>query len=227
MTQATKLESGDGHTFDAHFVRPEGVPRGALVVVQEIFGVNAHIREVCDRYAAEGWVAVAPALFDRAVRGIELDYTAEGVERGLKLRSGITIEDTLMDVAAAAEAAATDVGGAERVAVVGFCWGGSIAAAAACRLGGVCAAAVGYYGGQITDLLDEQPEVPLLLHFGEVDRGIPLADVDRIRAAWPTVGVHVHGGADHGFNCDVRGSHHPEAAAHAAELTEQFLAATL
>jgi carboxymethylenebutenolidase len=222
MTDSAVIESGDGHTFEAHFARPSGAPRGALVVVQEIFGANGHIRSVCDEFAADGWVAVAPSLFDRVERKVDLDYGPDDMVEGRSLRGQVSLEDSLSDIAAVADAAAVEVGSIQKVGIVGYCWGGSLAAAASVYLGHMFGAAVGYYGGQVVDLLEMKPEVPLMLHFGELDAGIPLEDVARISAEWPEVPVTIHLGAGHGFNCDRRPSHHLEAATAARAATLGF-----
>lgn len=227
MTTSTTLEAGDGHVLGAQFARPSGSPRGGLVVIQEIFGVNDHIRSVCDRFAADGWAVLAPAMFDRVERGVELEYDSDGVVRGREIKDQIPMSDVLADVESAVAAMAAEVGSEDRVGVVGFCWGGAIAAAAACHMGDLIGAAVGYYGGGITSMIDVAPEVPLLLHFGELDSGIPLEEVATIRDAWTDVAVHVHAGAEHGFNCEARSSHHPLAAADANDITQSFFTSML
>ena len=173
--------------------------RGGLVVVQEIFGVNAHIRRVADGYAADGYQVIAPGIFDRAEPGIELGYDQADVERGMALRKGIPTPDMLADIAAAVAA----LQGAGKVGIVGYCLGGSLAWIAAARVPGL-AAAVGYYGGAIAANLGETPECPVMLHFGEADRGIPIADVEKIKAAAEPAGVQifVYPGAGHAFNRD-------------------------
>lgn len=212
-----QLTAGDGHVLDAYERRPAQAT-AAVVIVQEIFGVNAHIRSVVDRYADAGYHAIAPALFDRAERGVELEYDAPGIERGRHLATSIGVESALLDVAAAcAHAARTGP-----VGVVGYCFGGSIAWLAAAQL--PVAAAVGYYGGFIPKSLDSTPVAPTMLHFGELDEGIPLDDVATIQPAHPDVEVHVYEGAGHGFNCDARASFDPDAAAAARERTLSFLA---
>ncbi|MDE0194105.1 MAG: dienelactone hydrolase family protein [bacterium] len=212
-----RLTADDGHELDAYEAGSADAAAG-IVVVQEIFGVNAHIRDVVDRYAALGYRAVAPALFDRLERGVELGYTEETVTQGRAMRGAIDWDDTVRDVGAAVAHLASN----GPVGVVGYCYGGSLAWLAAHSL--PVAAAVGYYGGQIIQFLDRAPEAPVLLLFGEVDYMIPLSDVEQITRAHPTVPVHVYPGADHGFNCDARDSYHPEAAAQALERTLAFLA---
>ncbi|HVV93491.1 MAG TPA: dienelactone hydrolase family protein [Hyphomicrobiales bacterium] len=218
MGQNVTLTAADGHTLGAYRADPAGPPKGAVVVVQEIFGVNSHIRSVCDRFAADGYVAIAPALFDRQERGFESGYTPEDVQKARRFTAKIDMDAYLRDVAAARDA----VKAAGPVAVVGFCLGGSVAFAAATRLDGI-AAAVGYYGGRIAAIADETPKVPTLLHFGDQDQSIPLADVETVRAKRPDVEIHVYH-AGHGFNCDARASYEPESARIAWGRTMQTIA---
>ncbi len=215
------LTAGDGHDLAAYVARPAGEARGGLVVVQEIFGVNQHIRAVTDGFAAEGYLAVAPALFDRLRPGIELAYDEAGVAEGRALRPQVSWEATLYDVTAAMSQAAE----AGKVAVVGYCWGGSIAWLAACRL--APAAAVCYYGGHIYEHRDEQPGCPVMLHFGEADAGIPLDQAEAVHQAHPDCAYFTYPGAGHGFNCDLRGSYHAESARLARQRSLDFLAAQL
>ena len=221
MGETITLACKDGARISAYVARPSGKPKGGMVVLQEIFGVNHHIRAVADKYAAAGYLAVAPALFDRVEKGVELGYGMEDRPRAMDLRGRTKIEETLADVAAAIEAAKD--GG--KVGIVGYCWGGTLAYAAACRLPGV-AAAVGYYGGGIAGIAGEKPRIPLMLHFGERDKHIPLSDVEKIRAAQPEVPVFVYA-ADHGFNCDERESYAAAAAQEAELRTMEFFAAEL
>ncbi|RYB04120.1 dienelactone hydrolase family protein [Lichenibacterium ramalinae] len=218
MSQTIKLTAADGATIDAYRADPTGTPKGGLVVLQEIFGVNPHIRRVADGFAAEGYRVIAPALFDRVKPGVELDYNQEGMGAGIALMGQVDQGKALLDVAAAV-AAASDAG---KVGIVGYCWGGSLAYAAACSVDGL-AAAVGYYGGNIAKSLDRKPKVPVMLHFGERDAHIPMSDVAAIEAALPDVPVYTYD-ADHGFNCDARGSYDKPSAAQALERTLAFLA---
>ncbi len=218
MGQTITLTAADGHELQAYRADPEGAPRGGLVVIQEVFGVNGHIRDVCDGFAAEGYAAIAPAVFDRIERGIELDYDDDGITRGRALVEDLGWEGPTADVAAAA--GALEPSG--KVGVVGYCWGGSMTWLAACRLDVACA--VGYYGRHIIGFNDEQPRCPVILHFGETDASIPMDDVDAIRAAHADVPVHVYGDAGHGFNCDRRGSYHAESAKTARARTLAFFA---
>ncbi|MBB5691677.1 dienelactone hydrolase family protein [Roseomonas alkaliterrae] len=193
------LTAADGHRLTAYRAGPQDAPR-ALVVVQEIFGVNRHIRSVCDRFAAEGYAVIAPALFDRVGVGIELGYEAADVAQGRELRGRIDPGLTVLDVLAAAAALPRGV----KRGIVGYCWGGTVAWHGATRTSAF-AAASGWYGGGIAAAKEEQPRCPVQLHFGETDASIPMADVEAIRAAQPGVEVHVYGGG-HGFGCDERGS---------------------
>jgi carboxymethylenebutenolidase len=188
------------------------------VIVQEIFGVNGHIRKVCDGYAADGYVALAPALFDRVERGVDIGYTQADIERGRELRGKVGWDSMVTDIRAAVRHLQ---GEPLRVGVVGYCMGGSLAWLAATRIDGV-AAAVGYYGGAIADFAGERPRAPVLLHFGETDQSIPSEHWDRIKAAHPEVPMHLYP-AGHGFNCDARGSYHEPSARLARERTLEFL----
>jgi carboxymethylenebutenolidase len=211
MGTMVEAKAADGHELGVYRAEPAGQVRGGLVVAQEIFGVNSHIREVCDGYAADGYLAVAPALFDRVERGVELGYQSEDIARGRELRQPIGLEQAMMDM----EAAAALVAGAGRIGAIGYCWGGSIAWVAATR-SKTFAATVGYYGGMVPDLAGEQPNCPVQLHFGEQDQSIPLAGVEAFKAAQPEVPVFIYP-AGHGFSCDHRGSYHAESARLARE----------
>lgn len=218
MGTMIKLTASDGHELSAYRADPEGKPRGGIVVIQEIFGVNGHIREVADGYAAAGFLAVAPALFDRTQRDAELGYTPEDIQEGLRLRA-IPVESVLADISAAAAVART----AGKVGTVGYCWGGFLSAASAINLAGEVDACVGYYGGGIAQsLLDQSPRVPLMLHFGEHDHAIPLEDVEKVKAAFSDTPVYVYAGAQHGFECDQRASYHAHSARLALSRTLRF-----
>jgi carboxymethylenebutenolidase len=200
MGKAIELKAKDGFTLGAYRADPAGTPKGGLVVIQEIFGVNKHIRTVCDRFAEQGYLSVSPAIFDRGRRNVELGYDKASIDEGVKIRAGLDLDQTLLDVQAAIEAA--KAGG--KVGAVGYCYGGSLAFLAAARLSGL-ACAVGYYGGMIAKHADEKPKVPVMLHFGEKDHGIPMSDVHAVKAARPEVQVFTYA-ADHGFSCDERSS---------------------
>jgi carboxymethylenebutenolidase len=217
MGKTLDLTAADGFKVSAYRADPSGTPKGAIVVIQEIFGVNHHIRNVTDKFAAEGYVAIAPALFDRAQRGFEVGYDADSIAKGREMRGKVKDEDMMKDTQAAIDA----VAGAGKVAVVGYCLGGTVAYLSATRLNGI-AAAVGYYGGGIAAAANEKTKVPVMLHFGDADQGIPLTDVDKIRAAHPEIPIHVYH-AGHGFSCDERGSFEPESARLALGRTLDFL----
>ena len=168
MGETITLTAGDGHKFSAYEERPVGAVRGGLVVVQEIFGVNAHIRRVAGGYAADGYHVIAPGIFDRAEAGIELGYSKPEMERGVELRKQIPLDAMLRDIAASLAALARS----GKVGVVGYCLGGSLAWLSALRLPGL-AAAIGYYGSMVAANLAEAPRCPVMLHFGEDDHGIP------------------------------------------------------
>lgn len=217
MGQMIELTATDGFKLSAYRAKPAGQPRGGLVVIQEIFGVNSHIRDVCDGFAADGYLVVAPALFDRLERGVEYGYTADDVTRGRDLKVKVPVDAALLDVAAARDA----VAGAGKVGITGYCWGGYVAWMAAARLPGL-AAAVPYYGGGMLEAVGETPRCPVLCHFGERDAHIPVAGVREFAAAHPEVDVRIYP-ADHGFNCDQRGSFDGPAAKLARQRTLAFL----
>jgi carboxymethylenebutenolidase len=210
-----QLRAADGHNLSAYVARPEGTPRGAILVVQEIFGVNSHIRRVVEQYAAAGYVAAAPALFDRFEKDVDLGYDATGLQKGVALMMRTTNESTLADLNAAIRAAA-HVG---RVGMVGYCWGGRATYLAACHTD--IAAGVAYYGGGIPELLPDTPRCPMMFHFGERDSHIPLADVDKIRQAVPEGIYHLYP-AGHGFNCSERADFDQASAHLAFERTIEF-----
>ncbi|MGF1592462.1 MAG: dienelactone hydrolase family protein [Kiloniellaceae bacterium] len=220
MGDTVKLTANDGHSFDAYVARPADQPRAGLVIVQEIFGVNVHIRGVADGYAAEGYLAIAPALFDRVKPGVELGYDKDDVAEGRAIRGKVSWEAALADVSAAMGF----VAGAGKVGVIGYCWGGSVAWLAATRLNP--AAAVCYYGGNIHEFCNEQPSCPVMFHFGEEDSGIPMDQVKAIAAAHPHQELFTYP-AGHGFNCEMRGSYHAESAGIALERTLAFLGRTI
>jgi carboxymethylenebutenolidase len=217
MGETITLTTKDGIKIGAYRARPAGAPRGGMVVLQEIFGVNHHMRTVADRFAAAGYLAIAPALFDRVEPNIELGYQQPDVQSGAAIRSKTELPKTLLDIEAAI--AAVKEGG--KVGIVGYCWGGTLAYAAACRLSGLTAA-VGYYGGGIAGMVSEKPQIPLILQFGDKDQSIPLADIEKIKAARPEVPVYVYPDAGHGFSCDERGSFNAAAAELAAKRTMEF-----
>lgn len=223
MGQFIDLTASDGFSFPAYVAEPAGQPRGAVVVVQEIFGVNSHIRAVADGYAAEGYLAVAPATFHRARQGVELGYTDDDLKAGFALKTAVEAlpaPGVLQDIQAAVDHAAR----AGKVGIVGYCWGGLLTWRAAAGVSGLAAAAP-YYGGGMTTPKESalEPKVPVLVHFGSNDHWIPLDTVDAFRKAHPEVEVQVYE-CGHGFNCDQRGSYDASAARLAKERTLAFFA---
>jgi carboxymethylenebutenolidase len=200
--QDIKLTASDNFQLGAYRADPAGTPKAAVVVIQEIFGVNHHIRSVCDRLAAEGYVAIAPSVFDRIQPNFQCGYTPDEIANARTFIANPDWEAMLRDTQAAIDAV-KNVG---PVGIIGFCLGGSIAYAAATKLSGL-SAAIGYYGGAVVRFADDKPKVPTQLHFGEKDAGIPLADVETIKSKRPEVGVHIYPGAQHGFHCDERASY--------------------
>ena len=219
MSEHVKLTAADGHRFDAYVARPAGEPIAGLVVVQEIFGVNAHIRSVADGYAKDGFLAVAPALFDRIQPGVELGYEPADMQTARSLLPSLDMEKSLLDVAAAIEYAAQATH--KKVGIIGYCFGGSMAWLAATRLHP--AAALGYYGGQIIRHVAEKPSAPVMLHFGKDDAHIPASDVEKIHAAHPQVEVYSYDNAGHAFNRDVSPSYSAVAANEARRRSLEFL----
>ena len=221
MGQFVDLRAADGFTFPAYVAQPAGKPRGGVVVLQEIFGVNSHIRSVADGYAAEGYFVVAPSTFHRVKQGVELGYTADDMGAGMGLKAaveGLPAPGVLQDIQAAVNHAAQ----AGKVGIVGYCWGGLLTWRSAAQVSGL-AAAVPYYGGGVTtpEEAKRQPKVPVMAHFGDKDHWIPVDSVEAFRQAQPGVEVHRYA-ADHGFNCDQRGSYDAPAAKLARERTLAF-----
>ena len=218
MGDTLTLTAEDGHKFAAYRANPAGAPRGGVVVVQEIFGVNQHIRKVTDSFAADGYVAIAPALFDRVERGYETGYGPQDIERGRATRGKLSTDQAMMDVKATVKELQK---AGLKVGVVGYCFGGTIAWLSATRVDGV-SAAVGYYGGGVADAADEKPKSPVMLHFGETDASIPKEAYEKVMKLHPTVPAFVYAGAGHGFVCDERGSYHADSAKVARERTNDF-----
>lgn len=217
MGQTVHLVADDGFELAAYRADPQSPPRGGLVVAQEIFGVNSHIRAVCDAFAADGYATLAPALFDRYERNVDIGYTPEDVARGRALKARAQTDAALRDIAAARGALA-DAG---RVGIVGYCWGGYLSWMSAARIADF-ACAITYYGGGMPDAIAEQPRCPVCAHFGERDSAIPLAGVQKLAAAHPSVRVFLYP-AEHGFNCDQRRSYEPASAQLARERTLAWL----
>jgi carboxymethylenebutenolidase len=218
MSKVVKLKASDGHDLDAYVVEPEGSAHAGLVVVQEIFGVNQHIRSVTDRFAQAGFFSVAPALFDRVERNVDIGYDPESAKKGMSLAQKLSIDDAVKDVDAALQYASKETG--KPAGVVGFCYGGTLAWLSATRLNP--AAVVGYYGGHIASFGQENPRMPVMLHFGKLDAHIPQTDIAKVHAAHPEVEIYWYD-AGHGFNCDMRGSYNEKAAKEAMARTLEFL----
>ena len=215
MGKMIRLTAKDGHELGAYVVEPKGKAKGGVVVVQEIFGVTKHIERVADRFAAEGYKVVAPAMFDRVERSVTLEYSE--IEKGRGYMQRLQWPNTLADV----EAAISEARSAGKVAVVGYCWGGTVAHVAASKL--AIDAAVSYYGGGVAKQLDKKPRCPIMYHFGDKDASIPLGDIEKIKNAVPTSVLHVYPGAGHGFNCDERASYSAKDAQLAFERSLEFL----
>jgi carboxymethylenebutenolidase len=213
-----QLTTSDSHKLGGYRADPAGKPKGGLVVVQEIFGVNHHIRAVCDRLAGEGYVAAAPAVFDRFVRDFETGYTAENIAHARSYLGKLDWDAMMKDI----QAAMGNIKSAGPTGVIGFCMGGTASFLAACRLPGL-KAAVCYYGGMIAKFADERPKCPVQMHFGAKDPHIPMTDVDIIRKKQPQADIYVYPDADHGFHCDERGSYHKPSADIAWKRTTEFL----
>jgi carboxymethylenebutenolidase len=223
MSHILELTAADGFVFPAYVAEPAQNPKGGLVLLQEIFGVNSHIREVADAFAAEGYRVVAPATFHRVKASVELGYTEADMGEGFGHKTAVEAlpaPGVMQDIQAAIDEAKH--GG--KVGIVGYCWGGLLTWRAACSLTGL-SAAVPYYGGGMTagDDAKRKPQVPVLAHFGDQDHWIPLDTVEAFREAQPGVEVQVYA-ANHGFNCDQRGSYDEAAAQLARQRTLAFFA---
>jgi carboxymethylenebutenolidase len=220
MADWVELTASDGHKFKAWRAGPTGKPKAALVVVQEIFGVNSHIRDITERFAKEGYLAIAPAMFDRYQRDFETGYGPDGMAEALAIVPKIDPAAALKDIAAAH----ADVKAIGKVGIVGFCFGGTMAWVSACRLNFNAASC--YYGGQISRTANDKPKCPVIMHFGAKDAHIPLSSVEDIRKAQPNVPVYVYD-ADHGFSCDERATYDEAAHALAWTRTLKFFAENL
>jgi carboxymethylenebutenolidase len=226
MGQFTEIKAADGQSIPAYVAQPKGQAKGGIVVIQEIFGVNSHIRNVTDGYAEQGYLAVAPAIFHRVKPNVELGYEQADMEQGMALKAAteaLPSPGVMQDIQAAIKHAAQ----AGKVGIVGYCYGGLLTWRSACTLDGL-SAAVPYYGGGVTtpDEVARKPKCPVLAHFGDQDHWIPLESVEAFKKAHPEVEVHVYH-ANHGFNCDHRGSYNAEAARLALERTLAFFAKNL
>lgn len=216
MGKMIELTASDGHKLAAYRAEPAGQPRGAIVVIQEIFGVNSHIRSVADGYAADGYLVIAPAMFDRLQRGYDTGYSPDEIQAGIAMMQKLDWRNTFADV----DAAVAEAAKAGKVGIVGYCWGGTVAWRAAANTKGL-AAAVPYYGGGMPNFMDETPKIPVLCHFGEQDKSPTPEQARALLAKHPEVEGHFYP-AGHGFNCDQRGSYHADSAKLARERTLAF-----
>ncbi|MFZ0745878.1 MAG: dienelactone hydrolase family protein [Terracidiphilus sp.] len=219
MGEKVAVKASDGHELDLYVARPAGEPIAGLVVVQEVFGVNRHIRSVADGYAKDGFLVAAPALFDRVERGVELTYEGADAQKGMALVRKISLDDALVDVNAALTFVRDETG--KKAGVIGYCFGGLLAFLSAARLHPDVA--VGYYAGRIGDYASETPKVPVQFHFGKLDGHIPAEQVEKVHSAHPDVEIHWYEGAGHGFNCDMRASYNAKASALARARALAFL----
>ena len=219
MSETIQLTASDGHQLDAYISHPSGAPIAGLVVIQEIFGVNQHIRSVADGYARDGFLVIAPALFDRVERNVQLPYDGPEAKRGMEIMQKLSIDNAIKDVNAALQYVRDQTG--KKSGVIGYCFGGLLAWLSATRLRPDVA--VGYYAGRIGNFAAETPHVPVQLHFGRLDTHIPSEQVEKVQTAHPEVEIHWYDNAGHGFNCDMRSSYNPKASAQARTRALAFL----
>ena len=217
MGSMIELKAADGHPLVAYRTRPAGKARGAVVVIQEIFGVNSHIKGVADGYAADGYLVIAPAMFDRAQRNYDTGYSQPEIQAGVAVMQKLDWKQTLLDV----DAALGEAKKAGKVGIVGYCWGGTVSWVAAARSAGLACAAP-YYGGGMPEFIGDKPKCPTMCHFGELDQSPTLEQSKAIAKAHPEVSAHFYPGAGHGFNCDQRGSYNAEASKLARQRTVEF-----
>jgi carboxymethylenebutenolidase len=218
MGKNIELTASDGHKFSAYVAEPSGKPKGALIVVMEIFGVNSHIKKVTDEFAADGYLSIAPAFFDRAERGLDVGYTQPDIEKARGLMQKMNFNDPLKDV----EVAKQHVASAGKTGIIGYCWGGALSFKAACNVDGL-ACAVAYYGGGIPGMINEKPKCPVQFHWGETDASIPLEKAKEVAEKHKDQQHYFYPGAGHGFNCDQRGSYNADASKLARTRALDFL----
>jgi carboxymethylenebutenolidase len=216
MSRTVQLTAADGHTMSAYVAEPAGPPRGGVVVIQEIFGVNSHIRSVADAFAEAGFLTIAPALYDRVERDYETGYSPEDIQQGFAVMQKLQLDQTMADIAAAVDFAKS----AGKIGVVGYCWGGTMAWVAAARIPGITAAAP-HYGGGIANFINEQPKAKVLFHFGEKDQNPSPEQARQVVAAHPETEAHFYP-AGHGFHCDQRASYDAASARLARQRTIDF-----
>ena len=216
MNELIEIKANDNHKFTAYVSQPSGKPKGGVVILQEIFGVNSHIKEVTDLYASKGYLCIAPSLFDRIEKNVVLDYDEMGISKGRNLKE-ICDKDALKDI----EACISVVLSAGKVGVIGYCWGGSLSWRIGCKSSNL-SAAICYYGGDIPNLKDLKPKCKVLTHFGEFDKGIPIKNVKIFEETRPEVITYTYP-ADHGFNCDHRSQFNKTCANIALDRTLKFI----
>ena len=216
MNELLKITAKDNHQFAAYISQPSGKPKAGIVIIQEIFGVNAHIKEVTDLYASKGYLCIAPSLFDRIEKNVNLSYDDSGVTKGRNLKE-LCDKYSLKDL----EASISVVSSAGKVGVIGYCWGGSLSWRIGCEISNL-SASVCYYGGDIPKLKDLKPNCNVLTHFGELDKGIPINEVKIFEKTRPEVLTYTYP-ADHGFNCDHRSQFNKKCASIALDRTLKFL----
>ena len=217
MGQMIDLKASDGNSIGAYVAAPSGKARGGIVVVQEIFGVNRHIKAVADGFAADGYHAIAPAFFDRVEKNVDLGYSPAEIEKARGYIPKLNMDNVMLDVNAAVKV----VAGAGKVGIVGYCWGGTVAWVAAAKATGL-SAAIAYYGGGVAANVGLTPRIPVMFHWGAEDHAIPLTDVHKVEMAHPSAPSHIYA-AGHGFNCDERGSWNELCAKLARGRTLEFL----
>ena len=217
MGSMIELKAADGHKLAAYRAEPAGKARGAVVVIQEIFGVNSHIKSVADGYAKDGYLAIAPAMFDRVQRGYDTGYSQPEIQAGIAIMQKLDWKQAMLDV----DAAVTEAKKAGKVGIVGYCYGGTVSWVSAARASGLACAAP-YYGGGMPGFINEKPKVPTMCHFGELDQSPTLEQSRAIAKAHPEITAHFYPGAGHGFNCDQRGSYHAESAKLARQRSLEF-----
>lgn len=223
MGQQISLTASDGHNLGAYIGEPSGTPKGGLVVIQEIFGVNSHVRTLVDEFAAEGYLAIAPALFDRVEAGMELGYTETDFAAARETRGKLNDEGILADV----DAAAKHVASAGKVGLIGYCFGGYVAWISGCNLDSLAASVACYGGGVAGRAANDTPKMPIQMHFGDKDHAIPMGDVQSIRDAHPDVPTFIYDDSAHGFCCEERDVHNAGARARCHERAMEFINAQL
>jgi carboxymethylenebutenolidase len=219
MGKMIELTAADGHKFSAYRAEPAGKPKGAVIVIMEIFGVNSHIKAVADGYAADGYVAIAPAMFDRWHPGLDVGYTGADLDTARAAMQKAKLDEAIKDVTATLN----EVKSAGKVGIVGYCWGGTCAWKSASSVDGL-SCAIAYYGGGVPGLIGDKPKVPVMFHWGETDGSIPLEKAKEVAAAHSDQIHYFYPGAGHGFNCDQRASYNADAAKLAKQRSLEFLA---